>query len=98
MWRLSAAFSGAFILLRMRSSQASIAFSNPLTPFALVVLATEYTVPLSVDNNGNVKSVEERDYFLDEVSTVCSWLLNGKPQPIDDNTIESVKSYLAGVF
>ena len=67
-------------------------------PFALVVLSTEYAVPLSVDNKGKVKSVEERDYYLDEAGVVCSWLLNGKPQPIDENTIESIKTYLAGVF
>ena len=67
-------------------------------PFALIVQGMKYAVPLSVDNNGNVKSVEERDYFLDENGVVCSWTLNGKPQPIDDNTVESVKSYLAGVL
>src|SRR5208337_442811 len=64
-------------------------------PFALIVQGMKYAVPLSVDNNGKVKSVEERDYFLDEADVVCSWMLNGKPRPIDDNTIESVKSYLA---
>ena len=67
-------------------------------PFALIVQGMKYAVPLSVDNNGNVKSVEERDYFLDENGVVCNWTLNGKPQPIDDNTVESVKSYLAGVL
>ena len=41
---------------------------------------------------------EERDYFLDENGVFCSWTLNGKPQPIDDYTVESVKSYLAGVL
>ena len=58
----------------------------------------KYAVPLSVDNNGKVQSAEERAYFLDETGVVCSWMLNGKPQPIDDNTVESVKSYLAGVL
>ena len=56
----------------------------------------KYAVPLSVDNNGDVQSTEERAYFLDDTGVVCSWLLNGKPQLIDANTVESVKSYLAG--
>jgi YD repeat-containing protein len=67
-------------------------------PFALVVLVTEYAVPLSADNSAKVQSTEERIYFPDDNSVVCSWMLNGKPQPIDDNTVESVKSYLAGVL
>ena len=41
---------------------------------------------------------EERDYFLGEADVVCSWMLNGKPQPTDENTIESIKTYLAGVL
>ena len=67
-------------------------------PFALIVQGMKYAVPLSVDNNATVQSAEERAYFLDEAGIVCSWTLNGKPQPIDNNTVESVKSYLAGVF
>ena len=67
-------------------------------PFALIVQNMKYAVPLSVDNNGDVQSTEERAYFLDDTGVVCSWLLNGKPQPVDANTVESVKSYLAGVL
>jgi hypothetical protein len=68
------------------------------TPFALIVQNMKYAVPLSVDNNGDVQSTEERAYFLDDTGVVCSWLLNGKPQPIEANTVDSVKSYLAGVL
>jgi hypothetical protein len=68
------------------------------TPFALIVQNMKYAVPLSVDNNGTVQSTEERAYFLDDTGAVCSWLLNGTPQPVDDSTIESVKTYLAGVL
>ncbi len=67
-------------------------------PFALIVQNIKYAVPLSGDNNGDVQSTEERTYFLDDTGVVCSWLLNGKPQPIDENTIETMKTYLAGVF
>ena len=68
------------------------------TPFALIVQNIKYEVPLSVDNNGNIQSTEERAYFLDDTGVVCTWQLNGKPQPVDGNTVESVKTYLAGVL
>jgi hypothetical protein len=67
-------------------------------PFALTVLNLKYAVPLSVDNNGKVQSSENREYFLDENGVVCSWMLNDKPQPTDENTIENIKTYLAGVL
>ena len=67
-------------------------------PFALIVQNMKYAVPLSVDNNGDVQSTEERAYFLDDTGVVCTWQLNGKPQPVDDSTIESVKTYLADVL
>jgi hypothetical protein len=68
------------------------------TPFALIVRNMKYAVPLSVDNNGTVQSTEKRAYFLADNGVVCGWLLNAKPQPVDDETIESVKTYLAGVL
>jgi len=55
------------------------------------ILRFLYTIP----NTG--QSSENREYFLDDNGVVCSWLLNG-PQPTDDNTVESVKTYLAGVL
>jgi hypothetical protein len=67
-------------------------------PFALILQNIKYAVPLSVNNNGDVQSTEERAYFLDDNGVVCNWLLNGKPQPVDNNTIESLKTYLAGVL
>ena len=57
-------------------------------PFALIVQNMKYAVPLSVDNNGTVQSTEKHAYFLADNGVVCSWLLNGNPQPVDDNTIE----------
>jgi hypothetical protein len=68
------------------------------TPFALIGQNIKYEAPLSVDNNGDVQSTEERAYFLDDTGVVCTWQLNGKPQPVDDSTIESVKTYLADVL
>jgi hypothetical protein len=68
------------------------------TPFGLIVQNMKYAVPLSVDNNGTVQSTEEREYLLDDNGVVCNWLLNGNSQPVDDNTVESVKTYLAGVL
>jgi hypothetical protein len=67
-------------------------------PFALVVQNMKYSVPLSVDNNGDVQSTEERAYFLDDIGVVCSWKLNGKPQPVDQNAIDSVKTFIEGVL
>ena len=67
-------------------------------PFALIVQNMRYALPLSVDNNGDVQSTEERAYFLDDTGGVCRWLLNGTLQPIDSNTIESLKTYLTGVL
>ncbi len=67
-------------------------------PFALIVQNMKYAVPLSVDNNGSVQSAEELAYFLDDKGAVCSRLLDGKPQQIDENTVETVKAYLAGVL
>jgi hypothetical protein len=67
-------------------------------PSVLIVQNMKYAVPLSVDNNGDVQSTEERAYFLDDTGIVCTWQLNGKPQPVDENTVESVKTYLAGVL
>jgi len=66
--------------------------------FPLKVMNLKYAVPLGVDNNGKVQSSENREYFLDENGVVCSWMLNDKPQPTDENTIESIKTYLAGVL
>jgi hypothetical protein len=68
------------------------------TPFALVLQNMRYAVPLSVDNNGDVQSTEQRAYFLDDTGAVCRWTMDGVPQPIDDNAVESVQTYLSGVL
>ena len=67
-------------------------------PFALIVQNMKYAVPLSVDNNGIVQSTEDRAYLLDDTGVVCTWQLNGKPQPVDENTVGTMKTYLAGVL
>jgi hypothetical protein len=67
-------------------------------PFALIMQNIKYAVPLSVDNNGDVQSTEQRTYLLNDKGVVCSWLPSGNPQPVDDETIESIKTYLAGVL
>jgi hypothetical protein len=67
-------------------------------PFALIVQNIKYAVPLGVDNNGTVQSTEERAYFLDDTGAVCTWQLDGTSQPVDEGTVKSVETYLAGVL
>jgi hypothetical protein len=67
-------------------------------PFALIVQNMKYAVPLSIDDNGTVQSTEERAYFLDNTGVVCGWLLNGKSQPVDQNAVDSVKTFIEGVL
>ena len=51
-----------------------------------------------LENNPALAGVYTLNSFIDDKGAVCSWLLDGKPQQIDENTVETVKTYLKGVL
>ena len=67
------------------------------SPFALIVLNTQYAVPLSEDHTGKVGSSEERDYFLAKNGTVCNWFLNDSEQPVDKDVIDMIGQYISAI-
>jgi uncharacterized protein (UPF0333 family) len=65
--------------------------------FEIVKLNLMYSVPISVDSSGKVKSTEESHYYLDPDGRVCGLDVNGSGEAVDKDTQYMIGEYIAGI-
>lgn len=58
---------------------------------------TEYLLPISEDSSGKTKSTDSKEFYLGTGEQVCSWYLDKKVQPLDQDTKDLVDYLLAGL-
>jgi hypothetical protein len=49
--------------------------------FSTVKINLTYAVPIAIDPSGAVKLSQQREYYLNDASTVCTLTVNGAEQP-----------------
>jgi hypothetical protein len=73
-------------------------YFNQKRLFAIVKLNLNYAVPISVDRSGTVKTTEESDYYLDNNGRLCALDINGAAAPIDNESQDMIRDYIAGIL
>jgi hypothetical protein len=58
---------------------------------------SEYANPLSQDSSGEVKSVEEKEYYLGSSQNLCSWYSNQVQQPNSKDAEELIEFLISGL-
>lgn len=66
--------------------------------FAVTKLNLYYNVPIYVDADATVGGSEKKDFYLSRDGTVCRWFLNDVEQLVNEQTIDMIRGYLAGVL